>query len=77
MAKHITIKVPGKHPLTVLVHPVNLEHLFRQIDPDSFNVHVDRSTHIDECIVPHVGTGAAGLGGATIPLVVSASGPAR
>ncbi|OEC37803.1 hypothetical protein A9G06_20875 [Aeromonas sp. DNP9] len=36
-----------------------------------------RSTHIDECIVPHVGTGAAGLGGATILLAVSASELAR
>ncbi|MGL5339944.1 MAG: hypothetical protein ACRDAR_14855, partial [Aeromonas veronii] len=61
----------------VFVHTVYLENRFRQIDPDSFNVHVDRSTHIDECIVPHVGTGAAGLGGATIPLVVSASALAR
>ncbi|WP_423191258.1 hypothetical protein [Aeromonas veronii] len=45
--------------LAVFVHSVYMENRFRQIDPDSFNVHVDRFTHIDECIVPDIGTGAA------------------
>lgn len=66
-----------KQALAVFVHTVYLENRFRQIDRDSFNVHVDRSAHIDECIVPHVGTGAASLGGATIPLAVSASALAQ
>ncbi|MEN3761842.1 hypothetical protein [Aeromonas veronii] len=45
MAKNITIKVPGKHPLTVLVHPVNLEHLFCQIYADCRSIHGGRLSH--------------------------------
>jgi transposase len=60
---------PSARDGKVFLTPAQLAMLLEGIDW--------RSAHIDECIVPHVGTGAASLGGATIPLAVSASRSAR